>query len=237
MSGFDTTHWSVVRAAGSDSTGRARDALAELCGTYWEPLYAYLRRQGHSTEDAEDLTQGFFARVLEKGVFDAADPDRGRFRSFLLASLRHYAANELVHAQAAKRGGVEPPLPLEFDRAEQRFLAEPEDTATPERVFDRRWAFTILDRTMVTLGVEYRRRGRHDVFQGLKSHLIAPDDGVSYLNVGKDLGLSEGATRVAALRLRRRFGELLRREIATTVETPEDVEDELQHLIQAVGRG
>jgi len=236
MSGFDTTHWSIVRAAGSDSTGRSRDALAHLCSTYWEPLYAYLRREGHSTEDAEDLTQGFFARVLEKGVFEAADPTRGRFRSFLLASLRHYAANERAHAQALKRGGSLPPLPLEFDGAEQRYLAEPEDTATPERVFDRRWALTVLNRTLARLGVEYRRRGRHEVFEGLKAHLIAPDDGVPYDKIADRLGLSAGATRVAAHRLRRRYGELLRSEVADTVNTPEDVEDELGHLVQAVGR-
>ena len=134
MGGFETTHWSIVRAAGSDSTGRSRDALAQLCGTYWEPLYAYLRRQGHRAEDAEDLTQGFFARVLEKGVLDAADPTRGRFRSFLLASLRHYAANERAHAEALKRGGSVPALPLEFDGAERRYLAAVADSVE-RRVF------------------------------------------------------------------------------------------------------
>lgn len=237
MGGFETTHWSIVRAAGSDSTGRSRDALAQLCGTYWEPLYAYLRRQGHRAEDAEDLTQGFFARVLEKGVLDAADPTRGRFRSFLLASLRHYAANERAHAEALKRGGSVPALPLEFDGAERRYLAEPEDTATPERLFDRRWALALLDRAMVRLAAEYRQRGKHDLFESLKAHLIAPDEGIPYSEIASRLGSSEGATRVAAHRLRRRFGDLLRGEVARTVDTADEVEDELRHLIQAVGRG
>ncbi len=235
MSGFDTTHWSLVRAAGSDSTGRARDALAQLCGTYWEPLYAYLRRQGHAAEDAEDLTQGFFARVLEKGVLDAADPTRGRFRSFLLASLRHYAANERAHAQALKRGGSAPALPLEFDGAEQRYLAEPADTATPERLFDRRWALALLDQAMARLATEYRERGKREVFDSLKAHILAGDEGLPYAEIADQLGLSAGATRVAAHRLRRRLGEFLRSEVAETVAAPDDVEDELRHLIQAVG--
>ena len=175
MSGFETTHWSIVRAAGSESTGRSRDALAHLCSTYWEPLYGYLRRQGHSAEDAEDLTQGFFTRVLEKGVLRAADPQRGRFRAFLLASLRHYTANERAHAQAQKRGGATPALPLEFDVAEQRYLAEPHDAATPETIFDRRWALTVLSRTLATLGAESRRRGKGQVFDALKDHLVAPE--------------------------------------------------------------
>ena len=236
MSGFETTHWSIVRAAGSESTGRSRDALAHLCSTYWEPLYGYLRRQGHSAEDAEDLTQGFFTRVLEKGVLRAADPQRGRFRAFLLASLRHYTANERAHAQAQKRGGATPALPLEFDVAEQRYLAEPHAAATPETIFDRRWALTVLSRTLATLGAESRRRGKGQVFDALKDHLVAPEGARSYQDVGHQLGMSAAATRVAAHRLRRRFGELLRREVAETVNTPEDVEDEIRHLIQAVAR-
>ena len=236
MSGFDTTHWSIVRAAGSDSTGRARDALAQLCGTYWEPLYAYLRRQGHSAEDAEDLTQGFFARVLEKGAFDAADPRRGRFRSFLLTSLRHYASNERAHAEALKRGGSAASLPLEFDDAERRYLAEPADATTPERLFERRWALALLDRTMARLESEYRNRGKHDLFDSLKAHIIATDGGIPYSDVAERLALSEGAVRVAAHRLRRRFGELLRAEVARTVDRADEVEEELSHLIEVVGR-
>ena len=147
-----------------------------------------------------------------------------------------YAANERAHAEALKRGGSVPALPLEFDGAERRYLAEPEDTATPERLFDRRWALALLDRAMVRLAAEYRQRGKHDLFESLKAHLIAPDEGIPYSEIASQLGSSEGATRVAAHRLRRQFGDLLRGEVAETVNSPEDVEDELKHLIQAVGR-
>ena len=236
MSDFETTHWSIVLAAGSQSTGRSREALATLCETYWYPLYAYLRRQGHNIEDAEDLTQGFFARVLEKGVLQAANPRRGRFRSFLLRSLKNYVANERDRAQAQKRGGVVPPLPLEFETARSRYLREPQDESTPESAFDRRWALTVLDRVRTRLRTDFRQRGKEALFDGLKIYLVGTERQSSCHETAAGLGMSEAAVRVAVHRLRRRFGELLRDEIGQTVTNHQEVEDEIQHLIRALSR-
>ena len=236
MSGFETTHWSTVLAASSQSSGRARQALATLCQTYWYPLYVYLRRRGHSAEDAEDLTQGFFTRVFEKGTLGAADPERGRFRSFLLASLQHYVSHERDHVHAEKRGGTTALLPLELEGAEGLYRREPPDDRTPEAVFDQRWALSVLDRVAARLREEFRRRGKEAVFDGLREHLIGDDDRLSYREIGARLGLSEVAARVAVYRLRRRFGELLRREIGETVASPEDIEDEIRYLIRVVAR-
>ena len=237
MSDFETTHWSRVLAAGSQSTVRSREALATLCETYWYPLYAYLRRRDHSIEDAEDLTQGFFTRVLEKGLLQVADPKRGSFRSFLLTSLKHYVANERNHAQAQKRGGVVPPLPLEFEIAGSRYLREPHDESTPETVFDRRWALTVLDRVLMRLRTDFSQRGKEVLFDRLKVHLVGAERQSSCRETAAALGMSEAAVRVAVHRLRQRFGELLRDEIGQTVSTHEEVEDEIQHLIRALARG
>ena len=236
MTGFETTHWSTVLAAGHQSTGPGRQALTTLCQTYWYPLYAYLRRRGHNAEDAEDLTQGFFTRMFEKGTLGVADPERGRFRSFLLASLRHYVSHERDHARAEKRGGSTLVLPLALEGAEGRYHREPPDGRTPETLFDQRWALTVLDRVAATLREEFGRRGKEAVFDGLRDHLIGADDRLSYREIGARLGLSEVAARVAVYRLRRRFGELLRREIGETVTSPEDIEDEIQYLIRTVAR-
>jgi RNA polymerase sigma-70 factor (ECF subfamily) len=234
VGGFETTHWSTVLAAGGQSTTRSREALAALCETYWYPLYAYLRRQGHSAEDAEDLTQGFFARVIEKGVLQVASPERGRFRSFLLASLKHYVANEQDHARALKRGGSFSPLSLEFESARGRYSMEPHDASTPETLFDRRWALTVLDRVMGELRAEFRQRGKEEVFERLKVNLIGEESPFSYRETASKFGMSEDAVRVAVHRLRRRFGELLRAEIAQTVTTDDEVEEEIHYLIRAL---
>ena len=236
MSDFETTHWSRVLAAGSQSTARSREALATLCETYWYPLYAYLRRRGHAVEDAEDLTQGFFARVLEKGVIQVANPKRGRFRSFLLTSLNHYVANERDRAQALKRGGAVLPLPLEFETARDRYLKEPQDESTPESVFDRRWALTVLDRVLERLRTDYHERGKGAVFDRLETYLVGADSQSSYRESAAGLGMSETAVRVAVHRLRRRFAEVLRNEIGQTVTNHREVEDEIQHLIRALAR-
>lgn len=236
MNGFETTRWSTVLAASSQSTGRAPEALATLCQTYWYPLYTYLRRRGHNTEDAEDLTQGFFTHLFEKGTLRAADPERGRFRSFLLASLQHYVSNERARARTEKRGGSTVFLPLQLDNAEGRYSREPPDERTPETLFDQRWALTVLDRVTATLRDEFRRRGKEAVLDGLKDHLIGDAERLSYREVGARLGLSEVAARVAVCRLRWRFGELLRRQIGETVANPQDIEDEIRYLMRAVAR-
>jgi RNA polymerase sigma factor (sigma-70 family) len=224
-----------VLAAGTDltSTG-AREALTTLCETYWYPLYAFLRSRGHQPETAEDLTQAFFARLIEKHSLQRADPARGRFRSFLLTSLIHFAANEHDRQIARKRGGKSPVLTLEFEAAEGRFQLEPSTDETPERIFDRRWALTLLDRVIANLRTEMIRRGKQSSFEALKPYLTGDAPQLSYAETAAALGISEAAVKVAVHRLRRRFRDVLREEIAQTVSSPEDVEDELSHLRSSV---
>jgi RNA polymerase sigma factor (sigma-70 family) len=228
---FATTRWSVVLAAGTDlgSTG-AREALTTLCETYWYPLYAFLRGRGHRADEAEDLTQAFFARVIEKHAFQHADPARGRFRSFLLTSLTHFAANEHDREMAKKRGGDSLILALELETAEGRFQLEPSSDETPERIFDRRWALTLLDRVINKLRTEMIQRGRQSLFDALKVYLTGDAPQLSYAETASALGVSETSIKVAVHRLRKRFRELLRDEIAHTVSSPEEIEDELAHL-------
>jgi len=234
---FATTRWSVVLAAGADmSSATAREALATLCETYWYPLYGFLRGRGHSAEDAQDLTQAFFARVLEKHTIGHADPARGRFRSFLLATLKNFAANEHDKEIARKRGGGVPIVSLELEGAEGRFQLEPANDETPEKVFDRRWAVTLLDRVLSRLKTEGARSGRQSQFEGLKTYLTGDQPQLSYAQTASDLGMSEGAVKVAVHRLRRQFRDLVRDEIAQTVSAPEEIEGELRHLWSAVGR-
>jgi RNA polymerase sigma factor (sigma-70 family) len=233
---FETTRWSLVLAAGQQPTPKSRAALSTLCEQYWYPLYAFLRRQGQSAEDAQDLTQGFFTRLLEKGWLHDVRPERGRFRSFLLASLSHYASNERDRARALKRGGPKPPLSLEIETAEGLYQLEPRDDVTPERVFDRRWALTLLDRVLARLKGEFHERGKGPLFDTLKVFLDGDRSGESYKEVGAALDMSEGAVKVAVHRLRRRFRDILRDEIAQTVERDEDIEDEIKHLFESVGR-
>jgi RNA polymerase sigma-70 factor (ECF subfamily) len=232
---FVTTHWSAVLRAGGSDTTRARAALEQLCRNYWQPLYAYVRRSGHSREEAEDLTQEFFARLLAQNSVARADPARGRFRSFLLTSLKHFLANEWDKARAQKRGGGAQLLRLEFDTAETRCGSVVAPGDTPDRAFDRQWALALLEVVLGRLRQEYRDAGRKEMFLRLKDTLSGGRAEIPYRELGGRLGMSEGAVKVAAHRLRQRYRELLREEIANTVAGPEEVENELQALFAALG--
>lgn len=231
---FQTTHWSLVLAAGHDSTPDAQDALAKLCSVYWYPLYTYVRRRVGNVHDAQDLTQAFFARFLEKEYLDDVDPKRGKFRSFLLASIKHFLSNERDRARAQKRGGRRPVLSLDFENAESRYRLEPADTMTPERLFERRWALTLLDQVIKRLEQEFTDAGKSDLFAGLKPFLTSAPDGPSQREVANELGISEGAVKAAAHRLRQRYRNVLREEISQTVAGPDDVAEELNELFDAV---
>ena len=231
---FETTHWSLVLTAGADASSDARRALTTLCETYWYPLYAYVRRQGYEPEDAQDLTQGFFARFLEKHDVRAARPTRGRFRSFLLASLKHFLLNEVAHRHRLKRGGGHTLQPLDVDGAEGRYLRELPDSDTPETIFDRDWARAVLLRVLARLRRESIDRGKAVEFDHLKMCLIGESPEGGYRSVGRALGLSEGAVKVTVHRLKRRYRDLLREEIAATVLTEDALEQEIQHLFRAL---
>ncbi len=195
---FQTTHWSLVLAAGHDSTPDAQDALARLCRVYWYPLYTYVRHRVGNVHDAQDLTQAFFARFLEKEYLNDVDPERGKFRSFLLASLKHFLSNERERARAQKRGGGRTCLSLDFEDAESRYRLEPADTMTPERLFERRWALTLLDQVVSRLEQEFADAGKSELFAGLKPFLTAAPDAPSQREVAAQLKMSEGAVKVAA---------------------------------------
>jgi len=234
---FATTRWSVVLAAGADlGSDASRRALRTLCETYWYPLYAFLRTRGSSPEDAEDLTQAFFARLLERHAVGRADPARGRFRSFLLTSLQHFATNEYDRASTQKRGGGVAPLSIEFERAEGHFLNEPATRETPETSFDRRWALALLERAVARLEDEMVRSARQAQFTCLKPYLTGEAPHQTYADAALALNVSEGSIKVAVHRLRRRFRDLVRDEIAQTVSSPDQVDDELRYLWAAVGR-
>ena len=227
---FATTRWSIVLEAGGRSSAGSREALASLCRTYWFPLYAWARRQGHSAPDSEDLTQEFFLRLLDRRYLAAADPGRGRFRNFLAASFRHFAANEYRRAGARKRGGHAPHLPLDFGEAERRYTLEPRDAATPETLFERSWALALLEQALGRLRGEFERAGKGPVFARLKVYLTDTADAASYAALAAELETTEGAVKVAIHRLRRRYRDLLREEIAHTVGDPSEIEGELRHL-------
>lgn len=231
---FMTTRWSVVLAAGSAVGAESQEALASLCELYWYPVYAFVRREGHSADESADLTQGFFAQMLEKSSFREATPERGRFRSFVLACLRHFLSNERDRARRLKRGGDVVMLSLQAETAEGRYRLEPRDELTPDKIFDRRWAETLLNKTLARLQDEHINKGKQELFEELKGFLTGDSMGVSYDSVAKSLGSTEGATKVAVHRLRRRFRDLLVEEISATVADPRDVDDEIRHLLQAV---
>ncbi|MGD0259404.1 MAG: sigma-70 family RNA polymerase sigma factor [Verrucomicrobiota bacterium] len=231
---FVTTHWSVVLTAGRSDTTRARAALEQLCRNYWHPLYAYVRRAGHSREEAQDLTQEFFARLLAQNTVARADPARGRFRSFLLVSLKHFLANEWEKAHARKRGGGAPLIPLDFDTAETRWVQPVAPGDTPDRAFDRQWALALLEVVLGRVRKEYADSGRDELFVGLKDTLTGGRSEIPYRELAARLGLSEGAVKVAAHRLRQQYRERLREEIASTVAGPEEVEEELKLLFAAL---
>jgi len=227
---FVTTHWSVVLTAAHWDNTRAKSALEKLCQTYWYPLYAYVRRRGHSPEDAQDLTQEFFARLLERHWLGRADQQRGRFRSFLLSAMNHFLADEWDKAKAQKRGGGLAPLPLEFDVAETRFTHEPADRVTPEQNYERRWALTLLDEVLHRLRLEYEQEGKTELFATLHPCLVGDRSSQPYADLAVNLGVSEGAVKSAVHRLRLRYRQLLRDEIAQTVAEPHEVDEELRHL-------
>lgn len=227
---FATTHWSVVLDAGSSDTTRARNALEQLCRAYWFPVYAYVRRRGHSPHDAQDLTQEFFARLLDGNWVVRADPERGRFRSYLLGALNHFLAKEWRREQAQKRGGG---IFLEhFDTAEARFGSEPVTGPTPEQEFDRKWAVTLLEVVLQRLGAEFQAEHKPKMFETLKPALVGDRDAQPYSALAESLGMSEGALKVAVHRLRQRFRRILREEVAQTVTSQNEVADEIRHLFE-----
>lgn len=228
---FATTQWSVVLAAGGD-TSRAAPALGKLCTAYWYPIYAFVRRQGRNAHDAQDLTQGFFAELIERESLAGVVKERGRFRTWLLAVLKHFLANEWHRSQRQKRGGGTKFVSLD-DEAERRYLAEPVDPHTAERLFDRAWALTLVDRVLSLLEAEWREGGKHEEFQTLKGALTG--ERASYPELAARLGISEGTTRVTVHRLRNRYRDLLRSEISQTMAFPTDAEDELRQLFAALG--
>ena len=232
--GFQTTNWSIILAAGQRPTSDSREALEVLCKTYWYPLYAYVRRRGHGVEEAEDLTQGFFARLLEKNYLKEVRRERGKFRSFLLASLKHYLANEWDRAQAKKRGGGQTPFSLDREVAEERYRLEPRSDLTPENVYERQWAVTILEETLARIREEFIRAGKAKHFGLLEPFLTGEDEAGSYRQVAAELGTSEGAVKVTVHRLRRRFGQVLRIEIAKTVASPDQIDEEIEHLFATI---
>ena len=227
---FVTTHWSVVLTAGATDTTSAHEALAKLCRSYWYPLYAYIRRRGHSPEDAEDLTQEFFARFLEHNWVGRADREKGRFRTFLLSAMNYFLANEWDKARAQKRGGGAAPLPLEFDAAETRYSHEPADQVTPEQHFERRWVLALLEQVLGRLREEFEQEGKAELFAALNPCLVGDRTLLPYAELGEKLRLGEGAVKSAVHRLRQRYRQLLREEIAQTVAAPGEVDEELRHL-------
>jgi RNA polymerase sigma factor (sigma-70 family) len=231
---FVTTHWSVVLAAGRSDSTRAQHALARLCQTYWYPLYAYVRRRGHSPHDAQDLTQEFFARLLERHTLAIADPERGRFRSFLLSTMNHFLAHEWHKVQAQKRGGGCQILSLDLAQAEQRYDLEPVDNSSPDKLFDKNWANALLEEVLNQLEAEYQQAGKAELFAALKQTLTGTRESQPYSVLAARLGMNEAAVKVAVHRLRKRYRELLRVEITNLVADPEQAEDELRHLSAAL---
>ena len=232
---FATTHWSLIVAAQDASVPEARQALAELCRLYWYPLYAFIRRNGHPDDRAQDLTQEFFTRLLEKDGLAAVDQSKGRFRSFLLAACRHFLANQWDHDHAKKRGGGGVVLSIDFHGAEDRYIREPSHDETPERLFERRWALALLERVLSRLRAEYEAAGKGRLFACLKGRLAGDAATTSHARTAAELGVSEGAVKVAVHRMRKRYRELLRDEIAQTVDEPGQVEDEIRALFAALG--
>mgnify|MGYP003787094741 FL=1 len=224
----------MVLSARRPDSPQSAAALETLCRTYWYPLYAFVRRQGHSPPDAQDLTQEFFARLLEKDYLKAAAREKGRFRTFLVVALKRFLANEWDRVRAQKRGGGQPCLSLDTELAEQRYRVEPIEGATADRVFERRWALTLLDRTMARLREEFAATGKAAEFDRLKACLTAERGEIACAEIAAGLAVSEGAARVAVHRLRKRFREVFREEIAHTVSRPQDIEEEVRYLISVL---
>jgi RNA polymerase sigma factor (sigma-70 family) len=232
---FATTRWTMILAAGNEGSADAQRAVAALCESYWYPVYAFVRRQGADADDAMDLTQGFFARLLEKRDLAGVERGRGRFRWWLLLAVKHYLANERDRSRAAKRGGGKKAVSIDAADAESRYRLEPSHDDTPERIFERRWALTLLDQVLTALREECAAEGKSQLFESLKYCLAGTPQDDRYQRAAEELQMTEGAVRMAAHRLRRRYRELLRQQIAQTVETPEQIEEEIAFLFDAVG--
>ena len=231
---FTTTHWSVVLASAQGDSPQAAVALEQLCRTYWYPLYAFVRRQGHTPHDAEDSLQGFFARFLEKNYLNAVDRSKGRFRSFLLAALKHFLADEWDKAHACKRGGRVQFLSLDSEAAESRYWEEPVADLTPEKLYEQRWACVLLERVMQRLEEDSAEAGKRHFFEALTPFLVGESRSATYAQLALKLGASEAALKMKVRRLRHRYQRLLREEIAHTVASPAVVEDEIDYLFRVL---
>ncbi len=233
---FATTHWSVVLEASRNLTPQSAEALERLCCTYWHPIYAYVRRRGHPAEDAQDLTQEFFAEHLERDFLSHVDPAKGKFRSFLLASLNHFLNKTRTRAKAVKRGGQHLFISLDDPACEKRYLSEPATDLSPEDIFEQRWALAVFDQALIRLRKEFVAAGKTGPFDALKVFLAAENRDGDYATVGAELGMTPNAVAVAVHRLRRRYRDMVREEVAHTVATLEEIDEELRHLF-AVIRG
>jgi RNA polymerase sigma-70 factor (ECF subfamily) len=233
---FPPTLWTIVLAAGERSSPQGERALTSLCETYWYPLYAFLRKQGRSPHDAEDLTQAFFVHLLSRQGLRHVDPRKGRFRSFLLASLKNFVADEWAKTSAQKRGGGAVILSLDADLAEERYQSDAaQEAIDPERLFEQRWAWAILDRVLARLETEFAQMGKAERFEQLRIFLSGDPPGVSYAQIADRLKMTEGAVKVAVLRLRQRYRELFRAEVAQTV-APEELDDEMRRIISILAQ-
>lgn len=232
---FATTRWTVVLQAGGPTSEGSTQALEQLCRTYWYPLYSFARRSGVSVHDAEDLTQSFFTFLLQKDVVARANRDRGRFRNFLLTAFKNYHANERAHLAAAKRGGGRSIISLEGMQAEERYRHEPRNDLSPEKLYDQKWAASLLEQVLQLLRAEYVALGKAAQFDVLRRVIWGGHQEGGYEALARQVGMSEGAFKVAVHRMRTRFKECLRQEVAQTVATPGEVDDELRHLLSALG--
>jgi RNA polymerase sigma factor (sigma-70 family) len=230
---FATTHWSVVMAAGQRDSPQAAEALEKLCHTYWYPLYAYVRRRGHNPTDAQDLTQEFFARFLARNYLAGVQQERARFRSYLLGAMNHFLSDAWDHAHRQKRAAAQENLPIDGPSGEARYAIEPADELSPDRLFDRRWALTLLDQVLGRLRVEYQTAGKALLFEKLNGFLTGETKRDRYHQTATELGVTEGNLRVAIHRLRKRYGELFLSEVAQTVSAPEEVREEMLYLLSA----
>jgi RNA polymerase sigma-70 factor (ECF subfamily) len=231
---FPTTSWNLVVAASEAASRESGEALAQLCEAYWHPLYAYVRRAGHGVDESRDLTQEFFARLIEKHYLRTADRDRGRFRTYLLAALKHFLSNEWDRARAVKRGGGSVPIPLDLETGEHLYQREPADPMTPEKIYERRWALTLLDRAMTRLRGEFAAGGKSETFNGIQQFLTGDNQPGAYAQAAPALGMTAGALKVAVHRARRRFAGLVREEVAATLDRVEDTDNEIHYLLAAL---
>lgn len=231
---FATTHWSVVLAASEAESARSHEALENLCRVYWYPLYAYVRRKGYAVHDAQDLTQEFFTRLLARNYVSVADRNKGKFRSFLLGTLEHFLAREWTKANAQKRGGGTLTFSLDELDAENRYRLEPSHDRTAKKMFDQRWAITVLEEAMSRLREECLSHNKSDLLSAVAASLSGEKGEASYSQIAAELNMGESAVKMAVLRLRRRYGELIRAQIAQTVTTPEEADEELHYLFSVL---